>query len=48
MPKKKHAKHMTNDEAVKHLFHPKVVAHAQERIQQHDSGKRKSPKRAEK
>jgi hypothetical protein len=31
MPKKKkHAKHMTTDEAVKHLFHPKVVEHAKE------------------
>lgn len=28
MPKKKkHAKHMTTDEAVKHLFHPDVVEH---------------------
>ncbi len=25
MPKKKHPKHMTSDELMKHLFHPKVV-----------------------
>jgi hypothetical protein len=31
MPKKKkHAKHMTTEEAVKHLFHPKIVQHATE------------------
>lgn len=28
MPKKKkHPKDMTNDEAIKHLFHPKAVKH---------------------
>lgn len=27
MPKKKHPRDMTNDEAIKHLFHPKVVKH---------------------
>jgi len=27
-PKKKHPKDMTTEEALKHLFHPKVVAHA--------------------
>jgi hypothetical protein len=27
MKKKKHAKHMTTEEAVKHLFHPHVVNH---------------------
>jgi len=32
MPKKKtkHAKRMTTDEAVKHLFHPDIVKHATE------------------
>lgn len=27
MAKKKHPRDMTNDEAIKHLFHPKVVEH---------------------
>jgi hypothetical protein len=27
MATKKHALEMTNEEALKHLFHPKVVAH---------------------
>ena len=26
-PKEKHPKNMTTDEALKHLFHPKVVEH---------------------
>jgi hypothetical protein len=47
MPKKKkHAKRMTTDEAVKHLFHKKVVEHAQATVLEHDAKKRKSPKRA--
>jgi hypothetical protein len=47
MPKKKkHAKHMTTDEAVKHLFHKKVVAHAQTTVLEHDAKKSKPPKRA--
>jgi hypothetical protein len=43
--KKKHAKHMTTDEAAKHLFHPQVVKHAQEHIAEHDARKSKPPKR---
>jgi hypothetical protein len=27
MAKAKHPRDMTNDETIKHLFHPKVVAH---------------------
>ena len=27
MPKKKHPRDMTTDEAIRHLFHPKVVKH---------------------
>jgi hypothetical protein len=26
-PKQKHPKNMTTDEAIKHLFHPRVVGH---------------------
>jgi len=44
--KKKHAKHMTTDEAVKHLFHKKVVEHADQTVLEHDAKKRKPPKRA--
>ena len=33
MPKKKkHPKDMTNDEALKHLFHPKAVKHIKEHV----------------
>lgn len=32
MKKKKHPKHMTNDELVKHLFHPKVVKHVKKEL----------------
>ena len=39
MPKKKHAKHMTTEEAVKHLFHPHVVRHVKTEIQIHDNKK---------
>ncbi len=40
MPKtKKHAKHMTTDEAVAHLFHPKVVKHAKEHAAQTEKPK---------
>ena len=31
--KEKHPKDMTNDEAVKHLFHPKVVKHLKKHVQ---------------
>lgn len=49
MPKKKHAKNMTTDEAVEHLFHETVVHHAREHAHK---GKpmpvieKKKPKRA--
>ncbi|MDP9162339.1 MAG: hypothetical protein M3O09_19190 [Acidobacteriota bacterium] len=46
MPKKKHAKHMTTEEAVKHLFHKDVVQHAKQAIEDHDSKKSKPPKSA--
>ena len=32
MKKKKHPKHMTSDELVKHLFHPKVVKHVKKEL----------------
>ena len=39
MPKKKHPKEMTNDEAIKHLFHPKIVKHVKAEIAKADSSK---------
>jgi hypothetical protein len=39
MPKKKHAKNMTTDEAVKHLFHAKIVKHAKDHIAQSEQPK---------
>lgn len=41
MPKKKHAKHMTTEEAVKHLFHPHVVKHAKEQMEKRGIRKEK-------
>jgi hypothetical protein len=43
--KKKHAKHMTTDEAVKHLFHPHVVKHAQEQLEKRATRKKTDDKR---
>jgi len=31
-PKKKHPRDMTNDEAIKHLFHPKIVKHVKSEV----------------
>jgi hypothetical protein len=40
-PPKKHAKEMTTEEAVNHLFHPDVVSHAKE----HANKKLERPKK---
>jgi hypothetical protein len=42
MKKKKHPKDMTNDELMKHLFHPKLVKH----IKKVAAAKKKSMKKA--
>jgi hypothetical protein len=34
LPKKAHE--LTTDEAVKHLFHPDVIAHAKDRVEEPD------------
>jgi hypothetical protein len=39
MPKKKHPREMTNDEAIKHLFHPKIVAHVRAEVAKADASK---------
>jgi hypothetical protein len=47
MTKKKHPKDMTTDELAKHVFHPKVLAHAKKHIKELNAGKparRKSAK----
>ncbi len=41
MKKKKHPKDMTNDELAKHVFHPKVLAHAKKHVTALNSGKSK-------
>ena len=46
MAKVKHPRDMTNDEAIKHLFHPKVVAHVKSVIKKTNAAK--SKKRATK
>lgn len=46
MSKKKHAKHMTTEEAVKHLFHKDVIQHAKQEVADHDAKKAKPPKSA--
>lgn len=41
MAKKKHPKDMTSDELAKHVFHPKVLKHAKERIAELNTDKPK-------
>jgi hypothetical protein len=41
-PRKKHPKHMKDEELMRHLFHPKVVKH----IKKVAAGKKKSMKKA--
>lgn len=42
MPKKKHPKDMTTDEAMKHIFHPKIVKHVKAIVKKNNakSGKK--------
>ena len=46
MAKKKHPKEMTTEELAKHVFHPKVLAHAKKHVRElnADKPKRKSSK----
>ena len=37
MPKKKHPREMTNDEAIRHLFDPKVVKHVKSLVEEANS-----------
>jgi hypothetical protein len=39
LPEKKHQREMTNDEAIKHLFHPKIVAHVKAEVAKADGPK---------
>ena len=37
MPKKKHPRDMTNEEAIRHLFHPRVVKHVKALVEEANS-----------
>jgi hypothetical protein len=41
MPRKpkKHPREMTNEETIRHLFHPKIVEHVKGVVEKHDLGK---------
>jgi hypothetical protein len=39
MRKKKHPKDMTTDEALKHIFHPKIVQHVKQIVKHHNAPK---------
>ncbi len=41
MAKQKNPREMTNDEAIKHLFHPKVVAHVKGVVKEANAAKPK-------
>ena len=41
MAKQKNPREMTNDEAIKHLFHPKVVAHVKSVVKKANAAKPK-------
>ena len=41
MAKVKHPRDMTNDEAINHLFHPKVVAHVKAVVKKANAAKPK-------
>ena len=34
---KKHPMHMTDEEALKHLFHPKIVKHVKALVKKHNA-----------
>jgi hypothetical protein len=42
--KKKHPREMTTEEAIKHLFHPKIVAHIKAEIAKINAPKAKKEK----
>jgi len=46
--KNKHPKDMTNDELLKHVFHPKVVKHIKEHVKNIDTKKEKLIKKDDK
>jgi hypothetical protein len=41
MPKKKHPRDMTNEEAIRHLFHPKIVKHVKALVERANSKAKK-------
>jgi hypothetical protein len=44
-PKTKHPSQMTTDEALTHLFHPKIVAHVKDLVAKSFETKEKKPTR---
>jgi hypothetical protein len=44
---KKHPKDMTNDELLKHIFHPDVVEHIKKHIEEIGKKKREKPVKKE-
>jgi len=46
--KSKHPKDMTNDELLKHVFHPKVVEHIKKHVKDIDTKKEKRSKNDDK
>jgi len=49
MPKKeKHPKDMTADEAMAHVFHPKVIKHLKNHVAELEAEKPKRPKKSTK
>jgi hypothetical protein len=44
MAKAKHPREMTNEEALKHLFHPEVVKHVKAVVKNSDAAKIKKKK----
>ena len=39
--KKKHPKDMTSEEALKHVFHPKIVKHVKQIVRKHNEKQEK-------
>jgi len=44
MPKKKHPSQMTNEELAKHVFHPEVLKHAKQHLEELNAASKNAPK----
>jgi len=45
MPKKKHPMHMTDEEALKHLFHKDIVKEVRHHLKDNSEGRSKVPQK---